>query len=253
MGNKFANFCIIVEEGNMLIEWDKSFSIKNAAIDRQHQKMFEIANRVFVIFDKIKEREIDENIKLQIKGIIVEFLEYIKSHLKDEENYMESIKYPLTREHKVLHTRLIKEAKEILGQINDIPVLVNSLQVFMKDWLIQHILSEDILVQVFATKSLEVKEIHHSLELYTKICSLKKNIYEEVRYKYICACPLKEHQVYKSIHEELQSGVLLRCHSCKQPLVYYPKMKAFDIEELKEKFFKTAGVGGLNEKIALHS
>lgn len=71
----------------MLPTWDDSFSVHNEKIDKQHQKLFELANYAYICAD----RQIS---RAEIRQLLQGFFEYMNEHFQSEENYMRSIGYP---------------------------------------------------------------------------------------------------------------------------------------------------------------
>ncbi|MDE6885925.1 MAG: hypothetical protein K2P17_02645 [Helicobacteraceae bacterium] len=79
-----------------IFEWKDEYSIHNEHLDNQHKKLFEIAKRA----DNMVKEQIDSQ---EVKKVILELFNYMKTHFHDEELYMESIGYSKLREHKEIH------------------------------------------------------------------------------------------------------------------------------------------------------
>ena len=157
-----------------LPQWDEKYSIHNDAIDAQHKKLFDIAYRVGLLINRQASSD-------EIKQILSELFEYMKVHFADEEAYMESIGYPNLEQQRESH-------QEIISQ----------------DWLIEHILREDMQIEKWRASHQE---------------EAKKNLEEhkEVFHIYTCQCR-EEFHLLDTIHKKVQKGKVFHCKSCGQTI-----------------------------------
>ncbi|WP_050553690.1 hemerythrin domain-containing protein [Campylobacter jejuni] len=222
----------------MPIKWTQDFSINNALLDEQHNLIFQIANLTDELIIKIKENPEDEEHKANLKNIVLQLFQYIKTHFKDEEDYMEKIDFPLKKQHKNNHKDLINKTKQILNHSNDVEKMAEELSCLTKEWILEHFANDDLLIDNYVKKAIDLKEIHYTLEQYIKLKSLKYNLTQEKHYSYICTCSLYIHEVPQTIHEELVSNEnSIKCHQCNQNLTH---LDQFDHEQnyetLEQKF-----------------
>ncbi|TEY02440.1 bacteriohemerythrin [Campylobacter sp. US33a] len=198
----------------MLPKWDNSYSVHNARIDDQHKKLFELAAEV----ERISDRPV---CKSDVKNLLAEFFTYMKNHFNDEEKYMQMIGYPNYEEHKKIHKEIIQMMIDLIKDIRSTNDLKEKLYVIAKQWLLGHILYEDMKVEKWRKSSLstdegddasfeEVRDIVHEEEICT--------------YLYSCNCKGKVHDVPYGIHNKIQnSGANFTCKVCKQPIKFYKK------------------------------
>lgn len=130
MGNKF--------------EWRESFNIGVEIIDKEHQQLFKILNKLFLFQEEEKDSEwvCQEGIKF-FKG-------HALKHFASEENYMESIQYEGLERHKKIHESFrdntlpkLEEELERTGYSHD------SVEHFLgvcSGWLIGHTMTEDLAI-----------------------------------------------------------------------------------------------------------
>ncbi|AGX41585.1 bacteriohemerythrin [Clostridium saccharobutylicum] len=110
-------------------------------IDKQHEKLFELANKAYMLLKD--EFAVDKYDK--IVEIINELKEYTIFHFKSEEEYMESINYKGLFSQKLQHEKFINVLQELdFKQIdeNQDESLIKVLD-FLNDWLSDHILISD--------------------------------------------------------------------------------------------------------------
>lgn len=124
------------------LEWDDSFSIGNAEIDEQHKKWITIHNR---LHDTLLEGDLTALQQASV-DTLREMHEYTGFHFAFEEEYMTRIGFPGIREHWRLHKDFdsliygyLREAEK-----GEVPVLNSKLVKILKNWLINHILTEDM-------------------------------------------------------------------------------------------------------------
>lgn len=132
------------------LQWSDIYKISDPTIDQEHQKIFEIANK-FTTFSDNSDK---------VKELIEELLNYTKYHFNNEEDYMLSLDYPLIKEHKVLHAKLIKELNDFLHNINDFEIdeIAKKLHYFIKTKVATHILTEDKKLLHFVQNKSKLKE-----------------------------------------------------------------------------------------------
>jgi len=127
-----------------MIKWKEEYRIGVQEIDKQHQKLFEIANRAYELlkndmyydkFDKIIE-------------ILTELKEYAFYHFNFEEEYMKSIGYTKFVSHKVLHDDFIDKINSVdllaLDEKQDSYII--KILDFIVNWIDGHILGTDKLI-----------------------------------------------------------------------------------------------------------
>ena len=114
------------------------------SVDMEHAKLFEIANRAYeTLMDEFISDKYDN-----IVNILSELKEYAASHFKHEEAYMESIHYKRLFTQKIEHAAFTEKLAEYdLNQLdeNQRDAIVELLE-FLNDWLVHHILENDILI-----------------------------------------------------------------------------------------------------------
>lgn len=127
-----------------MYEMKEEYKIGVEHIDEQHKKLFELADKAYMLLKD--EFALDKYDK--IVEIINELKDYTIFHFKSEEEYMESINYKRLFTQKIEHEKFIKELEEIdLRHIdeNQDESLVKILN-YLNDWLTEHILKNDKLI-----------------------------------------------------------------------------------------------------------
>ena len=118
------------------------FNINNAEIDSQHKKWVEIYNQMH---DKMLDDSQDKFNSIAINAL-TEMLDYVRYHFKTEEAFMGRIDYPdivdHRRKHKDFDTKIYHMNREI--------ILNSEILTIIKDWLINHILTDDVKLGLYA-------------------------------------------------------------------------------------------------------
>lgn len=116
--------------------WSAKYSIGNAEIDAEHQRLIELANDVASLAANNEQLT-------RIKHDIVALYDYVKTHFQHEEKYMLELGYPQYEEHKKLHEGIIAEMNTIMKHSGNLDVLVYKFKRLMNAWVLEHILHED--------------------------------------------------------------------------------------------------------------
>lgn len=126
-------------EQKPFIEWNSTFMTGASAIDKEHQELFDIANKAFICKEpKLKATNLKQNISKLYK--------YIQTHFENEEKLMQAINFDEFEEHKEIHANIQEKLNALLKSSvsSEIEVLEENLKEFIKIGLIEHIKKEDI-------------------------------------------------------------------------------------------------------------
>ncbi len=192
----------------MLPKWDNEFSVYNARVDEQHKKLFELAAHV----ERISDRAVS---KAEIKDLLADFFSYMKDHFYDEEKYMDMISYPELAAHKAIHKNIVQTMIELIQNIKSTNDLKEKLYIIAKQWLLEHILYEDMKVAQYRRSLLSTDDGNE--------VEFKLEEEQEVKiYLYKCACNGKIHDVPYNIHKKIQSGKKnFNCKICKKSIKFH--------------------------------
>lgn len=124
---------------NRKSSWNDSYSINVPEIDKQHRRLFDIYDRLSDMLNYGVTTDY-----FDVRNIITELVDYTKYHFETEEDFMRDIGYKGFDNH-------VKEHKLFVKKISDFtlackyknPLLVNNMVLFIKKWLISHILQSD--------------------------------------------------------------------------------------------------------------
>ncbi len=121
--------------------WQDEFEIGVESIDREHQRLFKIINKLFAFREEEKDSQwtCQEGIKY--------FKDHAMKHFADEEAYMLSIDYEGLAEHRRIHRgfreNTLPALEQELEQTNYAPDAVDHFLGVCTGWLIGHTLTED--------------------------------------------------------------------------------------------------------------
>jgi len=120
------------------IEWDDKFSVKSLQMDKHHQQLFDILNR---LHESLKYGH-GESV---IEGILKELIDYTHYHFDEEEKLMLQIGYPHLEEHKKLHGQFKGELEKFASEVGEGLAIFVATQVMnsVVGWLQNHILKAD--------------------------------------------------------------------------------------------------------------
>ncbi|MCI8650234.1 MAG: response regulator [Anaerotruncus sp.] len=127
--------------GNQFI-WQEEFNIGVETIDKEHQQLFRIINKLFILKEEEKNNQwtCQEGIKF-FKGHAIK-------HFADEEAYMQSIQYEGLEEHKRIHRNFrentLPALEQELERTDYAPDAVEHFLGVCAGWLIGHTLTEDL-------------------------------------------------------------------------------------------------------------
>jgi len=120
-----------------IFQWREEFGTNIDEIDDDHKELFKKANQLYEAIHLNEKRSVlEETLDFLIR--------YTEEHFSREEQLMEKYNFPETEAHKEMHQRLMDEVLEIKKsyRVREIEMdreFVN----FLKDWIINHILTED--------------------------------------------------------------------------------------------------------------
>ncbi len=132
-----------------LMEWSLALQVGHAEIDRQHQRLIDIANRLNSAMQAGQGRDVSGS-------ILNELVDYTVNHFGFEEGLMEAHGYVNRDQHLEEHRKLIQSISEFKRQFDSGTASVSiELMGFIRDWLVNHILKVDkALARDFASRGI---------------------------------------------------------------------------------------------------
>jgi len=120
-----------------MIAWSNQFSVGVQEVDKQHQVLVGILNRLSSALDA-QDKDFDSH------KVIDEMVQYTVYHFGTEEHLMTQIGYAAKAQHVAEHQAFVHQVGEMVGQLTQGhgPSL-EELLIFLRDWLISHILHSD--------------------------------------------------------------------------------------------------------------
>ena len=122
--------------GSFLV-WREELSVGHAHLDRQHQTIFALINRLFSAMQEGRGEK-------DLVGVVQELESYVLTHLADEEGILESCAYPALEDHRRRHRRLARLTGEMSRRLVRDPFQVEAREVLHlgRSWL-EHIRDQD--------------------------------------------------------------------------------------------------------------
>lgn len=130
--------------------WKEIYSVGNVEIDREHKKLFDIAQDAFTQVEETQRN-------LKIKEVLTELYTYMKTHFKHEEKFMQEMKYPLVEEHKILHHHIIEKINTFVKKLPtmDESLFEKELAKIIDIALVHHIIQEDRKIIAWSKSNLQ--------------------------------------------------------------------------------------------------
>jgi len=120
------------------IIWKDEYSVGIEKIDRQHQHLFEIINKIIDRSDSDAGTDI-------VSETIMEMVNYAREHFTDEESLMRQYDYPNLEAHKKEHNYFIDTTAEFAVDFMDNGnTSGDEIAEFLSIWLTNHILKTDM-------------------------------------------------------------------------------------------------------------
>ncbi len=127
-----------------MIVWRPQMAVGNDAIDADHQHLLTLLNDI--------EAALGEGASgTLLRQALTRLTEYTDFHFKREERLQRQIDYPDHADHAAKHAALIVQLASIIREIEALaidprrdPATVERVVALGRDWLIQHILGEDL-------------------------------------------------------------------------------------------------------------
>ncbi len=119
-----------------LIKWRDSYSVGVDQFDKEHAELVNIINELFVIVR-------DKQAVTALDSAMDRLIEYTRKHFMAEEEAMEKVDFPFLDEHKEIHIDLEQQVLDFRKQVKEKQEIQADLYMFLRDWLINHIVEED--------------------------------------------------------------------------------------------------------------
>lgn len=120
--------------------WSERYSLNHPKIDAQHKELFRLANCVEAL-------DPQKTTKEELAVLLKQFFNYMREHFSDEEEYMQSMEYPLLPEHKIQHENIIASMTTVLKETKGIEALQAKMKTVSHQWLVEHILDNDLQIE----------------------------------------------------------------------------------------------------------
>lgn len=131
-----------------IVEWQSAYEIGIPKIDEQHRKLIGFMNKLARVTDDGSDQAVVEEVLLDLIG-------YVRYHFAEEEQLMAENRYAEIDRHADLHMEFTLKVASMFRQYSEGSGLsALTLLSFLKTYLIEHILREDIRLKVLANRQL---------------------------------------------------------------------------------------------------
>lgn len=119
------------------IHWDKSISVYDNRLDDQHKFLINL-------FNLLIENDFTDD-QDYLLNLVDELLNYVETHLRDEEEVMKKIKFPDIDIHTQLHHSFERCLKNLKSQAVEGKMTLKGVEMskVMEDWFYNHIKTKD--------------------------------------------------------------------------------------------------------------
>ncbi|MCG8335819.1 MAG: bacteriohemerythrin [Proteobacteria bacterium] len=125
------------------IVWTDELSVGIVLFDEQHKRLVRMLNRMIADPSATTRSE-------TISDILTELTRYAQEHFKCEEDWMIQHNYPRLEEHREKHMDFRKTVAELcVATSSGLDSVPKILLEYLKNWLTQHILHEDMMFKPF--------------------------------------------------------------------------------------------------------
>lgn len=117
------------------IVWGEEYEIGIRVIDMEHRQLVNMLNQ-------LAEREDGERTSV-LFNVLNGLIEYTRSHFIVEEELMRAYGYPHFEEHQRAHESFCDHVTNMTATLDETDGVIVNLYLYLRDWLIQHILETD--------------------------------------------------------------------------------------------------------------
>ncbi len=119
------------------IAWSEEYSVKVPLMDEQHKKLI-------VLINELNSAVSAGNNKTAVEQTLQKLIDYAAVHFAEEEKLMQDAGYPDLNAHKPIHISFVDKVVSLQNAFLAGKAMVGSdIMIFLKDWLIQHIMGTD--------------------------------------------------------------------------------------------------------------
>ncbi|MCP3688251.1 MAG: bacteriohemerythrin [Gammaproteobacteria bacterium] len=131
-----------------ITSWDEGLSVNISVLDDDHKRIIDLMNQ-------LDEALVTNTCSEQLPGIFEQLVEYVITHFRREEEYMECIKFPGLERHRLLHKNLSDKLTQLRKQLDtrDTGFLSLELSEFLRSWLFDHIAMEDLQIRPYVEEA----------------------------------------------------------------------------------------------------
>jgi hemerythrin len=117
--------------------WNEKFSVGMETMDNQHKHFLNLLNN---LGDEIQRKNSPEMVEMSINRLF----NYAMIHFRDEEKILSTCGYPEIEQQRREHSFFVKQVKEMeASHQGGNLVRLESVVSFLRDWFINHIMTED--------------------------------------------------------------------------------------------------------------
>lgn len=117
--------------------WNDKFSVSVESMDKQHKYFLDLLNN---LNDQIQQKNDDETVTVAMHKLF----NYAAFHFRDEENILNATGFTGLKEQHRDHGFFMEQVKQMEESIkHGDRVQLGSVVSFLKDWFVNHIMSED--------------------------------------------------------------------------------------------------------------
>lgn len=135
-----------------LLEWNDKMSVGVPALDADHQKLLGLVNELHAVVRKKESPAV-------IGRVLRDLISYTDYHFQAEEQLMRLARYPDLDQHKASHDDLRDKVAGLEARYGGQPDKAGlAMFDFLSDWLMRHILGDDMKYKDFLTARLAAKK-----------------------------------------------------------------------------------------------
>lgn len=130
----------------MPIQWRDQFSIGNDLIDADHRYLIEIINKA--------EASLRAYNAVELTSVLNELAHYGQLHFAREELLARAVAYPKAEQLHGSHEALVDSLNKFRQSVGEqwTPQAIEKFTAFLRDWLIEHVIKEDLPMKPWITK-----------------------------------------------------------------------------------------------------